>query len=341
VANKAADLTLKGQKILITGVTGRVGGAFAAAFAADNEVWGVARFSESIGRDLSGRSSRERLTDCGVTLRSIDIGSGNLGDLPGDFDVVLHTAANLYASSLEHSLRDNVEGTALLMNHCRKAEVFLHMSTVAVYAQSDDPAHQYRENVDPIGGGALGYYSGTKTATEGAVRAMACTLGIPSVMCRLETPYGRFGDGGLPIKHLRQLIHREPIRLSKSEPFYATLLHEDDLVGFVTPSLNIAGVPAVAINWGGDDIVRAEDYIDYMAALVGIDPIYVYEDGPTYPRGTTDPTFRQTVAGRCTTGWREGLRQAVAEWEPILRAAGPSASGGVSDDYKTAATTGQ
>jgi UDP-glucuronate 4-epimerase len=341
VPKLATDLVLDGQKILITGVTGRVGGAFAAAFAADNEVWGVARYSESVERDLSGRSSRERLTECGATLRSVDIGSGDFGDLPDDFDVVLHTAANLYASSLEHSLRDNVEGTALLMNHCRNAKAFLHVSTVAVYSQSDDPAHRYREDVDPIGGGALGYYSGAKTAAEGAVRAMARILGIPSVMCRLETPYGRYGDGGLPIKHLRQLIHRKPIRLSKSQPFYGTLLHEDDLVAFVRPSLNIAGVPAMAINWGGDDVIRAEDYIDYMAALVGVEPIYIYEDGPTYPRGTADPTFRQTVTGYCKIGWREGLRQAVAEWEPILRAAGPPASDGVRDDYKTAVATGQ
>jgi nucleoside-diphosphate-sugar epimerase len=333
------EISLNGQKILVTGATGRVGGAFATAFAKTNDVWGVARYSQSAQRDLSGRGSRERLAEYGITQRRADIASGDFGDLPDDFDVVLHAAANLHTNSLEDSLRDNVEGTALLMSHCRRAKVFLHVSTVAVYAQSDNPAHQYREDVDPIGGGALGYYSGAKAATEGAVRAMARTLGLPSVMCRLETPYGRYGDGGLPIMFLRQLIHHMPIRMSTSEPFYGTLLHEDDLITFVEPSLGIASVPAATINWGGDDVVRAEDYIDYMASLIGVEPVYRYEDGPTYPRGTTDPTFRQQVAGRCKIGWREGLRQAVADWEPLLRAAGPPASSGVGDDYQMARPT--
>ena len=49
---------LEGQKILITGATGRVAFPISRALAARNEVWGVARFSQS--------GTRERLEALGV-----------------------------------------------------------------------------------------------------------------------------------------------------------------------------------------------------------------------------------------------------------------------------------
>ena len=61
---------MRGFKILITGPTGQVAAPIAKALAPDNEVWGIARFSDSAAREQlekagnwlpSGESRRGRL----------------------------------------------------------------------------------------------------------------------------------------------------------------------------------------------------------------------------------------------------------------------------------------
>lgn len=326
---------LKDKKILVTGITGRLGGAFADALAPHNEVWGLARFGESTRRDFNAQSTSEYWAGQGVTVRKCDLGLNQFDEVPEDFDYVLHPAANLYTTSLEESLRDNVDGTAFLMQHCRRAKAFLHVSTSGVYAENPDPYHMYREDIDPIGGGLLGYYTGVKTATEGAARAMSQVLNLPTIMCRLQIQYGTTSDGGLPVKQLRQILDGVPIRLPKSQPMVKSIVHNDDLIAYIEPCLNAATVPAIAVNWGSDEVVRFEEYIDYMGELVGVKPIYDYEDGPNFPMGSQDPARRRSITGPSRITWREGLKQVVEYWEPILRAAGP-AKVRSEDQYKIA-----
>jgi nucleoside-diphosphate-sugar epimerase len=161
---------------------------------------------------------------------------------------------------------------------------------------------------------------------EGAVRAMSQTLGLPAVICRMDIQYGTFSDGGMPVRQLRQILHGEPIRLPRSYPLTAALIHESDLVGFVEPCLEHAAVPPLVVNWCGDEAVPFEEYLDYMGELVGRKPIYVYDDeghSLRRERGRPDPARRQAITGPCKTTWRAGLAQIVEHWEPLLREAGP------------------
>jgi len=153
---------LKGRKILITGLTGRLGGAVAKALAHDNELWGLARYS--------GAGQKEYWEAAGVRTIVGDYGRGDLAAVPDDCEYVVHIAANCEPNSHEEGMIDNAEGVGRLMYHCRKAKAFLHTSTVGVYAHKDDPEALYSED-DPVGGGSLGHYTGTKLAGEGAARA--------------------------------------------------------------------------------------------------------------------------------------------------------------------------
>jgi nucleoside-diphosphate-sugar epimerase len=56
---------LSGEKVLITGPAGRIAHGIAKTLAADNEVWGVARFTDS--------AAREEVEGLGVTTRSFDL----------------------------------------------------------------------------------------------------------------------------------------------------------------------------------------------------------------------------------------------------------------------------
>ena len=75
---------MRGSKIFITGVTGQVGVPVATALAADNEVWGIARFVDA--------ATRERLEKAGVRCQTINMAAGDFTGLPSDFDYVINLA---------------------------------------------------------------------------------------------------------------------------------------------------------------------------------------------------------------------------------------------------------
>ena len=124
---------LSGEKVLITGPGGRIALGIAKTLAADNEVWGIARFSDPAVRD--------EVDALGVTTRVVDLGDPDFSDLPDDFTYLLHIAAD-FGEDYERGLRVNAEGTGLLLSHCRNAKAALVMSTVTVYKPHPDPWHR-------------------------------------------------------------------------------------------------------------------------------------------------------------------------------------------------------
>src|SRR4029079_5880520 len=82
--DEEAGVALKGEKILVTGPAGQIAFPLCESLVADNDVWGIARFSDA--------GTRERADSIGVTPRAIDLASGDFGDLPDDFTYVLHLA---------------------------------------------------------------------------------------------------------------------------------------------------------------------------------------------------------------------------------------------------------
>jgi UDP-glucuronate 4-epimerase len=303
---------LKDSRILLTGVTGRIGGSFAEALAPHNDLLAIARFGK--------KGERERWEAAGVKTAFCDMGSGDFSNVPEDFDYVIHVAANTAPATQEDGLRDNAEGTGLLMQHCRRAKAFLHVSATGIYERNPDPYHRYVEG-DVLGGGLMGHYCGTKIAAEGAVRVMSRLLNLPTIICRQNVQYGNYKDGGLPGIYMRALMAGDPIRLPKDWPCIYGIVHDDDLVGFLEPCLKAARVPAETVNWGGDEPVRAEEFVDYMGELLGIKPRYQYVDGPGLPTCMPDNTKRLSITGPCKIHWRDGLRNMVEFWEPILKAA--------------------
>src|SRR5690606_17766230 len=129
---------LSGRKILLTGLTGNLGGSIASALVAGNELWGFARYTRP--------GQREFWRDKGVRTVVGDCADGGFEGLPDDFDYVIHCAAANPPDTFEQGMLGNPQATALLMGHCRRAKAFMHLSTVGVYAENADPAHEYRED---------------------------------------------------------------------------------------------------------------------------------------------------------------------------------------------------
>jgi nucleoside-diphosphate-sugar epimerase len=302
---------LTGQRILVTGFTGRLGGAFAEYLARDNDVTGVALAATE--EELALWRGR------GVRPQVLDLADEDYHGLPRDFDYVVHTAAAVYPRTFEEGLRANAAAPALLMRHTRGAKAFLHVSTTGVYAEHPDPWYRHLET-DVTGGSLLmGHYTGTKNAGEGAVHAMSRVLGLPAVICRMDVQYGTYSDGGLPVMFLADIIRGVPIPLPKSHDWVKSLIHQDDLCSFIAPCLAQAGVPPPVFNWAGDEAVKAEDWLGYLGKLAGVKPVYDYDDTRARPGGAASPEKRITVTGPAKVGWRDGLQRITEFWEPRIR----------------------
>ena len=288
---------LKSSKVLVTGLTGNLGGSLVEGLLPDNEVWGFARFSRS--------GQREHWDGRGVHTVVGDCADGNFAGLPDDFDYVIHAGANTAPASFQDGLRDNALGAALLMAHCRKAKAFLHVSATAVYAEYPDAEHAWHED-DLVGSSSMGHYNGTKLMGEGAVHAMSVHLGLPTIICRLGVQYGPHHKGGLPGIFLDMILNDQEILLPANRANAAHIISDDDIVRFLDPLLNAATVPATIVNLGGDELVSLADLIEEFGKLAGKTPCYRISDEIDYPSARLDPARRREITGPCAVTWRDG-----------------------------------
>ena len=149
---------LTGKRILVTGATGMVGGPLAQALAADNTVFGGARFTNP--------KAREELEASGATAVRVDLGAADFDEVPDDLDYVLNFAV-ARSNDWEADFAANVEGVALLMERCAGIDAFFQCSTAGVYeSQGQVPLAESA----PLGDShrAAGYqtYSISKIAAE-------------------------------------------------------------------------------------------------------------------------------------------------------------------------------
>jgi nucleoside-diphosphate-sugar epimerase len=298
---------LSGEKILITGPTGRIANGIAKTLAPDNEVWGIARFSDP--------GARAEVEAIGVTTRAVDLGDPDFGDLPSDFTYLLHIAAD-FSEDYEQGLRVNAEGTGLLLSHCRDAKAALVMSTVTVYKPHPDPWHAFAED-DPIGDAGLPSpqpYSIVKIAEEAVARYCSREFGLPITIARMGSAYGE--RGGLPFWHLQAIADGKPV-VARWDPLPYSPIHYDDINAHITPLLEAATTPATIVNFAGDVPVTVQQWSAYFAELLGVEADLRVEVVPGASIGSVgDPTKRISITGPCRVDWREGFRAMAAHHYP-------------------------
>lgn len=298
---------LSGERVLVTGPAGRIAHGITNTLARDNEVWGIARFSDA--------TAREEVDALGVTTRSIDLGDGDFGDLPTDFTYLLHIAAD-FGEDYERGLRVNAEGTGLLLSHCRGVKAALVMSTVTVYKPHPDPWHAFRED-DPIGDAGLPSpqpYSIVKIAEEAVARYCAREFGIPVTIARMGSAYG--DRGGLPMWHLQAIAEGRPV-VARWDPLPYSPIHYDDINAQVPALLDAASVPATIVNFAGDTAVSVQQWCAYFGELLGMTPRVTVEPVPGASVGSVgDHTKRTSITGPCTVDWRDGFRAMAVHQYP-------------------------
>jgi UDP-glucuronate 4-epimerase len=297
---------MHGSKILITGPSGQVAAPIARALAADNEVWGIARFTDA--------AARESLETAGVRCATVNLSAGDFTGIPSDFDYVLNLAV-AKSGRWDKDLGANAESAGLLMAHCRGAKAFLHCSSAAVYDPPDDEPRTERATLGDNHKHLFPTYSISKIAGEVVVRTMARALGVPATIARLNVPYG--DNGGWPFFHMEMMLGAIPIPVPPGGPALYNPIHEDDIIATIPKLLDVASVPATTVNWCGEQAVSIQDWCTYLGSLVGVKP--VFEESAQALRGNpTDTARMRELIGGTTVDWQDGMRRMAAKFHPEL-----------------------
>jgi nucleoside-diphosphate-sugar epimerase len=295
---------LQGQKILITGATGQVAKPLALALARDNDVWALARFKDS--------TARQELEKAGVTCVAHNLTTDGFAALPDDFAYVLNLGV-VKSGKWDRDLAGNAESLGLLMRHCRAATAFLHCSSTGVYA----PAGRQPLAEDAALGDnhrtLMPTYSISKIAAEAMARYGAREWELPTVIARLNVPYG--DNGGWPAFHLEQVLAGQPIDVHTDAPNVYCPIHEDDIIAHVPRLLAVASVPATIVNWAGADAVSVEDWCGYLGELVDAPATFRSSD-QALESVVTDNTRMHALIGPAKVAWRDGMRRMVAARHP-------------------------
>jgi nucleoside-diphosphate-sugar epimerase len=297
---------VRGAKVLITGPTGQVAVPVAKALAADNEVWGIARFTDDAARDALEKS--------GVRCEKVNLAGGDFSGIPSDFDYVINLAV-AKSGRWDKDLGANAEAVGLLMAHCRDAKAFLHCSSAAVYDPPDDEPRSEStalgDNHKPL----FPTYSISKIAGEVVARTMARVLDMPTTIARLNVPYG--DNGGWPFYHMEMMLAGVAIPVPPGEPARYNPIHEDDIIAGIPKLLEVASVPATTINWCGEEAVSLQQWCTYLGSLLGRTP--TFEESDRALRGNpTDGTRMRELIGGTTVDWRDGMRRMAATFHPEL-----------------------
>ena len=295
---------LQGEKVLITGVSGKIAFPIARALAKDNEVWGVAR--------LRDPAQRQRLERVGVRAVPLDVSRGDFSALPDDFTQVFHAAVDVGTDDWRRCVQTNAGVSGDLVYHCRTAKGFVYCSTGSIYTyQGQRPL---RED-DPPGVPQRANYSFSKVAAEQVCTWVATHFGVPLTIIRICSTYGP--EGGALADRLDRMLRGEPIRLYPDPPNNFNPIYEDDYVELGIRAMEVAALPPITVNWGGSETVSAEEYCAYMGELVGVEPVFEYTEEahtPLWP----DVTSMHEILGRTKVHWKDGIRRMIETRHPEL-----------------------
>jgi nucleoside-diphosphate-sugar epimerase len=209
----------------------------------------------------------------------------------------------------DESITNNAEASALLMQHCRKAEAFLHVSSSCVYKRHPDhPHHSYAET-DPLGGLAsyAEVYPVIKITSEGAVRAAARMLELPTTIARMNVGYSWTGHGGLPVMQYNTFKEGRPWLAPIGYSNMGSPIGGEDIGRQAHMLLEVASVPATIVNWGGNEPVSDRQMGDYVAELTGVTPSFI-EGAISFDSFVSDNSRREQLIGQCAVHWKDGVK---------------------------------
>jgi UDP-glucuronate 4-epimerase len=296
---------ISGEKVLVTGASGTLGGVLGRFLAQSNEVWGMAR--------LTDEASREKVKAAGMSPVALDFERPDFTDVPQDFTYVLHLAhTRRGADEFVEAIQINAVGPGLLLQHCRKAKAALVVSSTAVYSPPADVFHPLRED-EGIGRSFTPWAPSSpvsKVSLEAVARLASEAFSLPTTIVRLNTTYGllRGTGSGMPCMDLANVIAGNPVR-SFADPYPHSPIHYDDMCDQLEALLGAASVQANIVNWCGDEVITQRQWCDMAARFSGKPAELIVNLIPGTPNGNAgDTTRRMAITGPCKRAFEPSFR---------------------------------
>lgn len=284
---------LSDKKVLVTGVTGPASRPLAEYLAQHNEVWGVARFTNS--------QAKRELAEKGVKTLSLDLANGDLSALPNDFTHILQCAyTRLGPGDFQQAIQINAVSAGRILHHCHKAEAAIVFSSGSVYSPHNEDVYYPFKETDDIGRGFTPWAPTSpisKVSLEAVARFCAEAFNLPTTIVRLNMVYGP--QGGLPIMDMDAVLSEQEL-FFWADPYPGNLIHSADMCDQLEALFDAAAVPALVMNWCGDDIVTRRAWVERAAALSGKQSTINCTALPGTPCGSVlDNSLRKSITGPC------------------------------------------
>ncbi|HEY1862764.1 MAG TPA: hopanoid-associated sugar epimerase [Roseiarcus sp.] len=323
-------LETRPSTVLVTGASGFLGSAIAAALRSRGH--GV--------RVLVRPSSSHANLDPGDTLCKGDLRDrASLAAALKGVRFLFHAAADyrLWARDSDEILRNNVEGTRLIMEEALSAGVerIVYTSSVATLKLADGVSAT--EDHPLAEGEGIGAYKRSKVAAERLVETMIRRDGLPAVIVNPSTPIGprdvrptptgriiveaasgrmpAFVDTGLNLAHVDDVAAGHVVALERGRIGERYILGGDNvfladmlgdiarIVGRRAPTLKLPRMILYPIAYGAE----------LLATLRGVEP-FITMDGLRMARHHMffDDSKARRELGYVSRPYREGLSDAIA-----------------------------
>jgi dihydroflavonol-4-reductase len=260
-ASERAPESSSASPVLVTGASGFLGSAIAAQLRARGH---------SV-QTLVRRSSPRTNLDPRDTVREGDLGDpASLAAALKGVRFLFHAAADyrLWARDPEEIIRNNVEGTRLIMMEALRAGVerIVYTSSVATLKLVEGGAAT--ENHPLAEEAAIGAYKLSKVAAERLVEAMVRWDGLPAVIVNPSTPIGPRDVRPTPTGRI--IVEAASGRMPGFVDTGLNLAHVDDVAAGHVAALDRGRIGERYI-LGGENVLLADMLAD-IARLVGRRP---------------------------------------------------------------------
>ncbi|KQK07079.1 trifunctional UDP-glucose 4,6-dehydratase/UDP-4-keto-6-deoxy-D-glucose 3,5-epimerase/UDP-4-keto-L-rhamnose-reductase RHM2 [Brachypodium distachyon] len=235
-------------------------------------------------------------------------------------DTVMHFAAQTHVDNSFEFTKNNVLGTHVLLEACRRAgpgavRRFVHVSTDEVYGETDKDAAVGNHEASQLL--PSNPYSASKAAAEMLVMAYARSHGLPAITTRGNNVYGphQFPEKLVP-KFILLAMRGGPLPVHGDGSHVRSYLYCEDVAEAFDVVLHRGEVGSV-YNIGTTRERRVVDVARHICGLFGLNPgeaIRTVSDRPFNDhRYFIDDQKLKALGWSERTSWEEGIKK-TADW---------------------------
>ncbi|MDH4262389.1 MAG: GDP-mannose 4,6-dehydratase [Spirochaetia bacterium] len=293
------------MRIFITGIAGFIGSSLARYFLKQDQ------FVSGIDNLFTGK--RDNLPDS-ISWKFGDVGKKeDLNDINGDFDVIIHLAAQSSGeksfSFPEYDIQTNILGSLNIYNfaRARKAKLLINISSMSVYGEVDSSTVVDETHItNPVS-----LYGITKLGAERMLELFSQKDQFPVVSLRLFSAYGpgqnldEMAQGIVSI-YLAYLLREDHILVKGALDRMRDLTNIEDIISCITKIITSEKIKSGSYNLCTGKLTTVAEMISLLKKASKIEK-------PVISKGNT----QGDIQGFCGS-WQKLYRD--YGWEPVINA---------------------